>query len=181
MAEIKSTIDLVMEKTKHLTLSAEEKVEVQFQDFLKKVPGFVKRVLDGALAPEQLLDEIKTQPQELADRVRREIGRQLSQALDLSEKSNPLMLALEMLAEPGWSGLLAEVKRCRSEYQAARGGSQKQARDRILTRLAAAGIRGSAVVAKLEGDESWEAEDRRRRGPCEGRLEDLREALSTNE
>ncbi len=181
MAEIKSTIDLVMEKTKHLTLSAEEKVEVQLQDFLKKVPGFVKRVLDGALAPEQLLDEIKTQPQELADRVRREIGRQLSQALDLSEKSNPLMLALEMLAEPGWSGLLAEVKRCRSQYQAARGVSQKQARDLILTRLAAAGIRGSAVVAKLEGDESWEAEDRRLRGPCEERLADLREALSTNQ
>ncbi len=181
MAEIKSTIDLVMEKTKHLTLSAEEKVEVQLQDFLKKAPGLVKRVLDGALAPEQLMDEITTQPQELVDRVRREVARQLSQALDLSEKSNPMILALEMLAEPGWSGLLAEVKRCRSEYQEARGGSQKQARDRILTRLAAAGIRGSAVVAKLEGDESFEAEDRRRRGPCEERLADLREALSTDE
>ena len=178
MADIKSTIDLVMEKTKHLTLSAEEKLEVQLQVFLKKVPGFVKRVLDGALAPEQLLDEIKTQPQELAERVHREVARQLGQALDLSERSNPLILALEMLAEPGWSGLLAEVKRCRSEYQAARGGFQKLVRDRTLTRLAAAGIRGSAVVAKLEGDDSWEVEDRKRRRPCESRLEALRAALA---
>jgi len=177
MAEIKSTLDLVMEKTKHLTLSAEEKLEMQLQDIVKKVPGYMERLLDGALTPEQLLGEIKAQPRELTQRAHREIARQLSRTLDLTERTNPLLRALEMLAEPGWAEMLAEIKRCRSQYRKAAADSQRQARNRILEKLAAVGIRGSAVVAKLEGDASWETEDRRLRGPCEARLEALRAAL----
>jgi hypothetical protein len=62
MAEIKSTLDLVLEKTKHLKLSAEEKAEMQMQDFLKKVPGYVIQILDLSLMPEQLLDKTKALP-----------------------------------------------------------------------------------------------------------------------
>ncbi len=178
MAEIKSTLDLVMEKTKHLTLSAEEKLELQLQDFVKKVPGCVARILSGALTSEQLLEEIKTLPQGFTERVRREIARQLSQALDLTDKSDPLISALEVLVEPGWSELLAEIKRCRAEYKEVRTGSEQRTRDRILATLAAVGIQGSAVVAKLEGDPLWEAEDHKLRRPCEDRLAALREALT---
>ena len=181
MAEIKSTLDIVMEKTKHLKLSPEEKMEMQLQDFLKKTPGYVGRILDGTLSPEQLLNEIEALPGVLAERARREVARQLSQVLDLTETSDPLILALEMLAEPEWSDSLAEVKRCRAEYREARAGSQMQASDRILLDLAAAGIKGSAVVAKLEGDEHWEKENRKLRQPCEERLAALREALINNE
>ena len=138
MAEIKSTLDIVMEKTKHLTLSSEEKAEMQLQDFLKKTPGYMGRILDGTLTPEQLLNEIEALPGVLAKSARREIARQFSQVLDLTEKSDPLIPALEILAEPGWSDSLAEVKQCRSEYREARAGFQIQARDRILLDLAAA-------------------------------------------
>ena len=178
MAEIKSTLDLVMEKTKHLTLSAEEKLELQLQDFVKRVPGYLERIFGGALTSEQLLEEIKTLPQALNERGRREVARQLSQALDLTDKSDPLIPALEALVEPGWSELLAEVKRCRAEYEAVRTGSEQKAQERILATLAAVGIQGSAVVAKLEGDPLWEAEDHELRRPCEDRLAALREALT---
>ncbi len=178
MAEIKSTLDLVMEKTKHLKLSPEEKLEMQLQDLLKKVPRYVELVLDGALTPEQLLDESNTAPPEIAKQFRGEIARQLSRTLDLSEKTDPLIPALEILAETAWSDFLAEVKRCRPEYRKARDDSQVQAQTRILANLAAAGIRGSAVVAKLERDESWAAEDRKLRQPCKERLAALREALN---
>jgi hypothetical protein len=178
MAEIKSTLDLVMERTKHLTLSAEEKLEMQLQDFVKKVPGYMERLLGGALTPEELLNEIKTQPRELSERAHREIARQLSRTLDLTDRTSPLIPALEMLADPGWAEMLVEIKRCRSEYRKAAADLQRQARERMLARLAAEGIRGSAVVAKLEGDEFWETEDRRLRGPCETRLEALRAAIA---
>ena len=177
MAEIKSTLELVMEKTKHLTLSAEEKVQMPLQDFLKKVPGYVKRTLDGGLTPEQLLSEIKTLPPELTEQARGEIVRQFSQALDMTEKSDPLIPVLEKLVEPDWTAMLAEFKLCRAEYRKARGDSQKEARNRILSGLAAVGIQGSAVVPKLVADEAWDAEDQKLREPCEERLEALRTAL----
>jgi hypothetical protein len=55
MAEIKSTLDIVLEKTKHLALSAEEKVEMKVQEGLKKVPGYVERLLDLTLTPDRQL------------------------------------------------------------------------------------------------------------------------------
>ena len=180
MAEIKSTLDLVMEKTKHLTLSAEEKLQLQLQDFLKKVPGYLQRVLDGTLSPQQLLSQIQGLPHELTEAGRGEIVRQFSQALDLTEKSDPLIPALEILADPGWTEMLAEAKRCRSEYRKVRSDRQKVARNRILADLAASGIQGTAVVPKLEGHEFWEAEDQRLRAPCEEQLAALREALTTD-
>ena len=178
MAEIKSTLELVLEKTKHLTLSAEEKEELHLQDALKKVPGYVERIIDGLITSEQVLHEIEALPQELGERVRQEVARQMSQALDFSEKTDPLIEALEMLAEPGWADLLDQVKRCRSDYGRARRAAWQQAQHRSLAILADAGIRGSAVVAKLEDDPSWRAEDRKLRQPCEQLLTAMQEELA---
>lgn len=180
MAEIKSTLDLVLEKTKHLTLTAEEKAAMKLQDFLKKVPVYVERIVDLTFTPEQLLDEIKALPQEFRDQIRKELTRQMSHALDLTAKSDPLIGALELLAEPDLSTLLAEVISCRSGYRQARDDAWQQAQNRILGTLAAAGIRGSAVVAKLKGDPFWEAEDRQLRQPCKVVLEALRAALTNS-
>ncbi|UCG14495.1 MAG: hypothetical protein JSU72_08625 [Deltaproteobacteria bacterium] len=178
MGEIKSTLDLVLEKTKHLTLSAEEKAEVRLQEALKKVPGYVERVINRVFTPERLLDEIQSFPQALQPRIRREIARQMCHTLDLSEKTDPLAEALEVLAEPGWATLLAEVRQSTSEYRQARVSVRQEAENRILTRLAETGVRGSAVVAKLEDDPSWKAEDGRLRHHCEQKLVALREALN---
>lgn len=181
MAEIKSTLDIVLEKTKHLTLSAEEKLEMKVQEGLKKVPGYVERLLDLSLTPERLMEEINELPKEIQRRIRVELSRQMSQALDLSSKSDPLVGGLEVLAEPGWSSLLEEAKGCRVDCRKAREAAKEQAQDRVLATLIAEGIGGSAVIAKVEGDASWQEEDRRLRQPCEEKLEDLRKAISTQQ
>ena len=181
MAEIKSTLDIVLEKTKHLTLSAEEKVEMQLQQGLRKIPGYVERILDLTWTPELLQEKINDLPQETRKRIRGEIARQMSQALDLSARSDPLIGGLEVVAEPDWLVLLQEVKHCRDDYRKAREDARKQAQGRILAQLAAAGIGGSAVVAKVEGDGLWQEEDRRLREPCENRLKVLREAISSRQ
>ncbi len=47
MAEIKSTIDLVMERTKHLVMSGEEKKHQDALERIDKIPGVFQRYLDG--------------------------------------------------------------------------------------------------------------------------------------
>ena len=49
MAEIKSTLDLIMEKTRGLTMTEEEKRELREKDLVGKVRGLVQKYLDGAL------------------------------------------------------------------------------------------------------------------------------------
>jgi hypothetical protein len=57
MGEIKSTLDLIMERTKNLSMSSEEKEEVRRQDWLKKARGWIQKFLDDQIE----LDKIKGQ------------------------------------------------------------------------------------------------------------------------
>ena len=55
MAEIKSTLDLVLEKTKHLTLTPEEKEKQKEEAFFKGFNGIVQKHIDNLIR----LDEVK--------------------------------------------------------------------------------------------------------------------------
>ncbi len=68
MAEIKSTIDLIMERTKNLSASPQEREDYQRREREKHIRGLVLRLLDDSLT----LDDIKD---ELAKEKRRTAGR----------------------------------------------------------------------------------------------------------
>jgi hypothetical protein len=154
MGEIKSTLDLVLEKTRHLTLSSVEKEEIELREALKKVSGYLSRYRDGVLSLEALLKEMRSLAPEIRDRVR------------------------QALAEPGWTDVLAGVRRCRTEVRKALEAARGSVEGRMLAQLAAAGIRGSAVAVKTGGDPQWIAMNQNLMRPCEDRLEALRRALA---
>ena len=54
MGEIKSTLDLVLEKTKHLSQSSEEKQAQIQKDIENRVNGILQKYLDGLFSLEQL-------------------------------------------------------------------------------------------------------------------------------
>ena len=58
MAEIKSTLDLVMEKTRHLTLSPEEKQKQDLSEVEKAIKSLFQRYQDDLLSFEQLKDKL---------------------------------------------------------------------------------------------------------------------------
>lgn len=56
MGEIKSTLDLVMERTKKFSMSEEEKKELEEKEARKKISGLVQKYTDGLIKE----DEFKT-------------------------------------------------------------------------------------------------------------------------
>jgi len=59
MGEIKSTLDLVMEKTRHLTLSAEEKIDREKEEAKKGLNGFLQKYKDNVINLEELTKELR--------------------------------------------------------------------------------------------------------------------------
>jgi hypothetical protein len=178
MGEIKSTLDLVLEKTKNLSLSTTEKEEMDLNEAFKKVSGYIAKYRDGVLSLAAMVKEIEGFPPEMRQRVRREMARQMCSALDLSPDTDPLVTALEVLAEPDWAEALGEVKRCRIETSKALEAARRRIEQGILAALAASGIRGSAVVAKPESDREWVVTGATLSRPCEERIEALRRTLT---
>ena len=50
MGEIKSTLDLVMERTRHLSMSDDEKARQRKDEYTRRLKGLVQQFADGALA-----------------------------------------------------------------------------------------------------------------------------------
>ena len=58
MGEIKSTLDIIMEKTKGLTMTEEEKTEYRQQELTGKVRGLIQKFLEGVLKLEKFKVEV---------------------------------------------------------------------------------------------------------------------------
>ena len=155
MAEIKSTLDLIMEKTKHLTLSAQEKQQIEREDHLKKVPGYVQRFLDDALSLSNLIRELAAAPEPLREEIRRELIRRFLERFSLTATGKK---SLEALQELSGSQNLARVRQLRSlleRFEASREELVTVQTERMRAELAATGISGSAVVVRVEASPQW--------------------------
>ena len=58
MGEIKSTLDLVMERTRHLSLTDEEKARQRTADYEQRLQGFLQQYADGALRLAELQNRV---------------------------------------------------------------------------------------------------------------------------
>ncbi|NPU86345.1 MAG: hypothetical protein HPY65_17845 [Syntrophaceae bacterium] len=67
MAEIKSTIDLIMERTKNLSLSEEEKTAIRRREAEGKVKGWIQRYRDGLATLRDLKKEFTEEKKTFPD------------------------------------------------------------------------------------------------------------------
>ena len=75
MAEIKSTLDIIMEKAKKFSVTEEEKKGFKRQELEGKIKGLVQKVVDGVMDSERFQVEVtalQTKEKELVDRILKE-------------------------------------------------------------------------------------------------------------
>ena len=155
MGEIKSTLDIVMEKTKHLTLSDEEK-QAQSQSAVKnRVKGMVQKFQDLVLREEQLKKAIAS----LQDTTDADIGQivldEIYQQLDPARDNGPLLGLLNTLFGTDTAELASLFETYRDEI---RHLTEAGMADRKKALAEAQFISGSAVVPHLEADSNWQKE-----------------------
>jgi hypothetical protein len=151
VAEIQSTIDLVLEKTRDLSLSSQEKQELAQQELERRLLGLLSRYLDQLIPLGRLTEEMERIPgteKELAVRL---LKTQLLAHLDLDRDNSSILTALEEVAGIDTAPLMALQEEYRSEKEEA----EREITEKCLTGLRDRGIAGPAVVPNLEKDPAW--------------------------
>lgn len=151
MAEIRSTMDIIMERAKKYSVTEEEKRDFKRRELEGKIKGFIQRYVDGLMAGERLEEEIadlREEEQEELDRLIRK------EALDLVQPGRDNERLLEILSSVAGmdvgpiAGLLKDFD--------GRIENERAKREEVLRAdLERKGISGSAVVPNLEADEEW--------------------------
>lgn len=149
MGEIKSTLDLIMEKTKNLSMSPEEKEEIRRQEWLKKARGRIQRFLDDLIDLDKVKSELLDQehPSGWENILKKELIDGLDPEAD-NEKRFQLMEKLLGIHSEGFRKILEGFHQ-RLALERDKGAAL------IKSQLADRGYSGTAVIPNLDRDPSW--------------------------
>jgi hypothetical protein len=152
LAEIKSTLDLVMEKTQNLTLSAEEKQIQRDKDTANRIKGLVQKLQDGLLTADQLTMEYERfrRDSELSDD--RLLVREVLTRLDPAGDNQILLEILEKCCRFDTAAIRADITGYREAYHQAARERSAQLKENLEQNHF---ITGSAVLPNIDADEQW--------------------------
>lgn len=151
MGEIKSTLEIIMEKTKDLTLTEEEKKEFKQKDMAGKIRGIIQKFLDGILDLKRFKMEIAALEQDNRDMVTRLIIDDLFKKIG-PEKDNTLFLQILDTRE----GIdTAPIKEIMAGFQQRLAEEKAVYEKGLMESLKNKGISGSAVIPNINADPHW--------------------------
>ncbi len=150
MAEIKSTLDIIMEKTKGLTMTEEEKAAMRDKELTERSQGLLQKYLDGAISMGKLKEEWSDlgKEQENAQAI---LTRICMEGIDPETDNGPLLAVLDQVAGTDTGPVGKALERAMADLKASRSKSLEE----IRRALAERGISGSAIRPNLNADPQW--------------------------
>ena len=151
MGEIKSTLDLVMERTRHLALSDDEKRQQRRDAYTRRLQGLLQQFADGALTTAQFRERLADLEKEQAVSDRQSLLAAIVDRIDPDADTRRWSdLLIEF--EPSTGEALATILQ---DYRTTRTALVEDGETRLLDRLAHGDrIRGSAVVPNAAADDT---------------------------
>ena len=149
MGEIKSTLDLVMEKTRHLSMTTEEKERQKESDFTRRLQGLLQQYADGAFSAESLLKQVSELAAGMTIAAQGHAAQTVIGRID-PERGNDRWF--DVLAELA-PGTVDPLRKILAEHRKKRATLLQSAGNRLVQRLSQHhGIEGSAVIPNPHKD-----------------------------
>ena len=151
MGEIKSTLDIIMEKTKGLTVTKEEKESFRKKEAEGKVRGLLQRFLDGFIDLERLKNEIGDFGDKHDGIVGEALLRECMGRMAPGADNTKLLDALENAL-----GLdIAPIQKILQDYNHDLEQQRINRQQVIQKKLEESGISGTAVIPNINADQNW--------------------------
>ncbi len=177
MGEIKSTLELAMERTRKLAITQEEKEEIKRRELLKKATGLSHRYMEGHVPLHEILREIERMTDQEKSKVKKVLLSQWMEALSLESDHERLFEGIESLRGMKVSDLTEKFQLLVSEYQVERKKTEQDIERQAIEELRSEGISGTAVVPQLEGNPKWKECTQAMNAFFRKRVEEVQEAL----
>jgi hypothetical protein len=176
--EIKSTIELAMEKTKDMVLSSDEAEEMRLKELREKAQGLANRYLAGDVSVGEIKENVEGFEEKSRSLFRGQVALSLVDALNLDTENERSMQALVFLAgEKDLKGPLSEVNTLVARYRHAVAGETEELELTLKEELKRVGISGSAVKPKVKGSLKYKEASEKARKDCELKLSELKQRM----
>ena len=152
MAKIKSTLDLVMERTKNLAMSREDREALQRKEGEDKARGWARMLIDQKITIDELMKDFTVESSRygaLADILHVELTRHIDPDADNSIILKALTEVIGLEVKPFTDFI--------NDYHARYELYRQEHQGRLLSELKARGISGTALVPNIDHDEVWQS------------------------
>jgi hypothetical protein len=171
MGEIKSTLDLVMEKTRNMKLSDEEKRAQKQSEIASRIKGIMQKLQDGLISEDQFKIDYETLKKEVGRSDDGPLINEIFARLDPVEDTALLLNILEDCCGLETDSISSMIEDYRESYQQAARVRLVKIKERLAQKYL---ITGTAVVPNLDADEEWQRQLQDMRGHFEDRLRQVK-------
>jgi hypothetical protein len=151
MAEIKSTLDIIMERTKGLTMTDKEKASFRRKEAEGKVKGWIQKYKDGVIELDALRSEFKREQTEYPE-VRQVLMSQLIGCLRLTGDNGKILRLFEEALGISADTIKNMIQSYKHEMEILRGNRIESLGEELKKRK----IYGSAVVPNPDHGGNWQ-------------------------
>ena len=177
MGEIKSTLELAMERTKKFAISEKEKEEMKQKEVFQKATSLFHRYREGHLSLNEILKEIERMEKKTAATVKESLLSQWIDALSLDDDNERILKGIESLKQGSTDKVKEKLHPLLSQYRKEKEKIKEVIRGELTEKLKSEKIDGSAVDLKIEGNELWKIEIEKL-GQCyKMKLEEIKDQL----
>ncbi|RJP55768.1 MAG: hypothetical protein C4549_07725 [Deltaproteobacteria bacterium] len=155
MAEIKSTLELAMERAKKIEVLPEEKEQLKRGEYASKAKGILNRYLNGDLNIKGLIKELAGYDGNARDTIVVALLLELVDTIDISIDNKRSLEAIDILKQNRVKPTLDRINKLCKDFNEEKGSRYKKIEKEIRKRLDGIGISGTAVQPVVDYDERW--------------------------
>jgi len=177
MGEIKSSIELAMERTKKFAISEKEKEEIKQKEVLQKATSLFHRYREGHLPLNNILKEIEKMEKKIAITVKKLLLSQWIDALSLDDDDERIFKGIESLKQRSMDEVKQKFHSLLSQYLSEKEKVKEEVKVQFTEALRKEGIYGNALEPQIEGGELWKKEIEKLSHSYRVKLEEIKEQL----
>ena len=174
MGEIKSTLDLVLEKTKNLTLSSEEKGAQKQKEIEKRIKGMMQKYQDGILSQNQLLTDYDILKKDYNVSQNNSLIIEITKRIEPDQDNQLLLELMQACCAIDTAAIETIIENFRKTYLTASQNRMERLKEDLAQHY---NITGSAVLPNLDADEQWQQETGEMRAGFEDQLNRVKDKL----
>jgi hypothetical protein len=177
MAEIKSTLELALERTRGMEISREERAKIKRKESLQKATTLFHRYLEDRISLNDILREMAAMEEGARESLRAILLSQWIDALSLSQEYEKLLKGIEALKGCSLDTFRERFDRLLTQYEEEKHRMEEKIRFEQLEALRREGISGSAVVLRVTESDAWAGWVKVQERSYGEKIEELKKAL----
>ncbi|MFH1626080.1 MAG: hypothetical protein ABID54_13135 [Pseudomonadota bacterium] len=155
MGEVKSTLELAMERARSIEVSPGEMEKLQREQYVSKAKGMANRYINGVLKLSGLVKEVNSYDGNARNTIVEILMFELVNAIGISVDNKGLIEAIEALRDDRVKPILGKIFKLCDDFRDKKESQYKKVETEITDKLRGIGISGAAVQPKVDSHERW--------------------------